>query len=228
MFGDGLMRKGNIFCTIYKIVGRLKMVKHFAVRCFFSTFALMEQNRQSAPKGKIKNIYARGADDGALMGLYFVVLFVFMVLSPSVSFAGLAGMSMILGVPFLLYYFLRRTHRCAHGMTVFSALWMQGITTFACGALIFGFASFVYLKWIDPGFIRSMLEMAVGYYQDLPDSDGQYAMMADDLSIILKNNAVPSAPAIVIAWMWLIVFSGSLLSMLVAAVVKMRKVPSRR
>ena len=105
---------------------------------------------------------------------------------------------------------------------------LQGITTFACGALIFGFASFVYLKWIDPGFIRSMLEMAVGYYQDLPDSDGQYAMMADDLSIILKNNAVPSAPAIVIAWMWLIVFSGSLLSMLVAAVVKMRKVPSRR
>ena len=83
MFGYGLMRKGNIFCTIYKIVGRLKMVKLFAVRCFFSTFALMEQNRQSAPKGKIKNIYARGADDGAWMGLYFGVLFVFMVLSPS-------------------------------------------------------------------------------------------------------------------------------------------------
>ena len=184
----------------------------------------MERNREASPQGKPKNIYARGADDGALMGLYFVVLFAFMVLSTSVPFAGVAGMCMVMGVPLLSFYFLRRTHRSAHGMTVFSALWMQGITTFACGALIFGLASFVYLKWVDPGFVRSMLEMAAGYYADAGD---QYAMVAEELDMILRNNASPPAPAIVMAWMWLIVFSGSLLSMIVAGVVKMLKVPVR-
>lgn len=199
----------------------------FAVRCFFATFALMEQNRPVSPKGKIKNFYERGADDGVVMGVYLVALFALMVYSMSVSFAAVAAMAMMTGVPVLVFYFLRRTHRSAHGMTVFSALWMQGITMFICASLIFGLASFVYLKWIDPAFIRSMLEAAADYYGKLSGAGEVYDTMAEDLNMILRNNILPSPATLVMAWMWLIVFSGSLLSMLAAGVVKMCKVSAR-
>ena len=84
----------------------------------------------------VKNIYARGADDGFLLGVYFVVL----------------ASAMAVGVPVVCYIFMRRSQRAAHGLLTFSALWMQGIVTFACGSLIFGAAGLVYLKWIDPQF----------------------------------------------------------------------------
>ena len=182
----------------------------------------MEQNRPVSPKGKIKNFYERGADDGAVMGVYLVALFALMVYSMSVSFAAVAAMAMMIGVPVMVFYFLRRTHRSAHGMTVFSALWMQGIAS-----LIFGLASFVYLKWIDPAFIRSMLEAAADYYGKLSGTGEVYDTMAEDLNMILRNNILPSPATLVMAWMWLIVFSGSLLSMLAAGVVKMCKVTAR-
>ena len=87
---------------------------------------------------KPKNIYARGADDGAWMGLYLVAIFGCLAASSVAPIASVPAVVLMLGVPFLTYYFLRRTHRAAYGLTQFSALWMQGIVMFACGALIFG------------------------------------------------------------------------------------------
>lgn len=184
----------------------------------------MDNNWQVSPEGKMKNIYARGADDGAWIGLCFVVLFVFMALSFSMPLASIPAMALMAGVPALTYFFLRRTHVAAHGMTVYSALWMQGITMFACGALIFGLAAFVYLRWVDPGFIRNLIVTAADYYATLDDPTGQYAVMAGELEMIVKSNAVPTVGTVVLAWMWLVIFSGSLLSMIVAALVKARKV----
>ena len=119
---------------------------------------------ETSPK-KTKNIYARGADDGFWLGLYFSVLFGVTVVSLSLPLLNIIAVAMALGVPFLTYFFLRRTHVAAHGMTLFSALWMQGITMFACGCLIFGAVSFTYLRWIDPEFLVRVLRMGGGILQ---------------------------------------------------------------
>ena len=201
------------------------LVKDFCASAIFCYFCTMDNNSHTSSGGRTKNIYARGADDGAWMGLCLVALFALMVLSTSVPMAALPAVAGMAAVPVLTYFFLRRTHIAAHGMTVYSALWMQGITMFACGSLIFGAAAFAFLRWIDPTFIRDVLVTAAEYYDSLDNAAG--SAMADELHMIVRSNAVPPPGTVVLGWMWLVIFSGSLLSMLVAAVVKARKVPAK-
>lgn len=172
--------------------------------------------------GHIKNIYARGADDGFWLGVYFSALFGLTVTAMSVPLVNIIVGAMVLGVPFLTYFFLRRTHVAAHGMTVFSALWMQGIVMFACGCIILGLVIFVYLRWIDPAFMSRVLQAGLDYYSRLPGEGAKE--MYDQLRMIADSNAIPTPLNMAMGWMWLGMFSGSLLSMLVAAVVRLRKV----
>ncbi len=59
---------------------------------------------ETSPK-KTKNIYARGADDGFWLGLYFSVLFGVTVVSLSLPLLNIIAVVMALGVPFLTYFF---------------------------------------------------------------------------------------------------------------------------
>ena len=181
-----------------------------------------DESGATPPHKHNKNIYARGADDGFWLGLYLCVIFALAVASLTVPVLNIPAAAMALGVPFLTYFFLRRAHIAAHGLTVFSALWMQGITMFACGSLIFGAASFVYLRWIDPGFILRVLQTGVDVYNASP-SEGAH-MLASELQMIINSKAIPSALTVVFGWIWLGMFSGSILSMLTAAIVKLRKI----
>jgi len=181
-----------------------------------------EKKQSSGAVGKVRNIYARGADDGFWMGLYFCALFGVMVLSLSLPVLNLLLVVMSLGVPALTYMFLRRTHVAAHGISVFSALWMQGIVMFACGCLIFGAASFVYMRWIDPGFMMRVLQTGIDFYESA-GTDASEAL-AVEFRRIIEHRAIPSPSEITLGWMWLGMFSGSVLSMLVALLVKAVKV----
>lgn len=93
---------------------------------------------------------------------------------------------------------------------------------FACGCLIFGAVSFVYLRWIDPGFLVRMLETGVEYYSASTSESAH--ILADELQMIIDSKAVPSALNIAFGWMWLGMFSGSILSMVVAGIVRIKKV----
>lgn len=170
-----------------------------------------------------RNIYRRGADDGLWLGLYLTVIFALMVASVSHPAFNIPGLGMMLGVPFLTYYYLRRTHVDAHGMTSFSALWMQGIVMFGCGCLIFCLLAFVYMRWINPGFINGLMHMAIDSYNqsDVP----QAQQLAADFQSLLDNHLVPTPLQLVLGWLWLGMFSGSLLSMIVAVFVRVRRVP---
>lgn len=184
----------------------------------------MEMNAQKGGRGKaqVKNIYARGADDGFWLGLYLAGLFAVSVLSLNVAVLNPVAFAMMCAVPFLTYFYLRRTHKAAHGMTLFSALWMQGITMFVCASLIFGLVSFVYLRWIDGGFLERVLRLGMEYYGSVPSESAQ--AMSDELRMVLESGAMPSASMIVMVWMWLIMFGGALLSLAVSVVVRMMKV----
>lgn len=175
--------------------------------------------------GKVKNIYARGADDGLWLGICLMSSFVLMALSLKFPLLNLGALALMLSVPFLTYFFLRRTHMAAYGLVSFSGLWMQGITMFACGSLLLGLASFVYLRWLDPGFMVRALQMGIDYYSELPSESGQ--VLADELRMIADSGAMPAPSMIVMVWMWMTMFSGSVLSLIVAGLVKAQKVRRR-
>lgn len=178
----------------------------------------MESSNGNDGRHKLKNIYARGADDGLWMGLYIIVIFALTVVSQSLPLASVPAMAMMLAMPFLTFRFLKRTHNAAHGMSVFSALWMQGITMFACASLIFGMATFCYLRWINPRYILEVLAQVAQTYSDAPHESTR--MLAEECAMIVRTGAVPPASGVVMSLMWTVMFSGSLLSMACALCVR--------
>ena len=182
----------------------------------------MEMNVQKGGRNmasrKIKNIYARGADDGLWMGLYLTLVFGVTGISLYVGVLNLVALVLMAGVPFMAFYFLRRTHKATYGMTLLSALWMQGIVMFACASLIFGLLSFIYLRWIDPDFFVRVLTLGIEYYSRI-EAEGADAV-ADELRMILDGGALPNASTIVMVWMWLTMFGGAVLSLVLSAIVK--------
>lgn len=169
-----------------------------------------------------KSVYKRGADDGFYFGVYLVVLFFASVFAMTLPFAGLLTMILMLGVPFVIYRFLRRTYVADNGMTQYSALWLQGIIIFFCGSLLSGLVAYVYMRWINPDFIMSIVKDAIGIYSSSNWENGQE--VADVLQKMIDQKLVPKPIEVVIQSIWTAVFTGSLLSMLVALVVQSKKI----
>lgn len=133
---------------------------------------------------------------------------------------------LMLSVPFVIYSYQRRSYLRDNGHTILSSLWVEGITTFFCGSLLSGIIQVIYLKWIDPGFILSQMQQMITLYRDSGLQNG--TELADLLQQLIDNHAVPSAISIVIEMIWLAVFSGSLLSVLMALLVRARPIPDSK
>lgn len=170
-----------------------------------------------------KSIYARGADCGLWLGLCFIALFLLAAASLRMPLLNIFVLAIGVFVPVLSYRFLRRTHVEAHGLTTFSALWMQGIVMFACGALLMGAVAYLYMKVINPRFIAEVVQSGIEYYSSVgtPACDE----VADELNKIIKLNMLPRVGDVVLMYIWATVFSGSILSMLLAVMVRARRVP---
>lgn len=169
-----------------------------------------------------KSVYRRGADDGLFFGIYLIIMFFASAFSMAVPFAGLLSIILLLGVPFLIYRFLRRSYVNDNGTTQFSALWVQGITTFFCGSLISGIVAFIYMRWINPDFILSQVQALIDVYMTTDWVEGKE--IAEVLKKMIANNMLPTPINIVIESIWLAVFTGSILSMILSIVVQTRKI----
>jgi hypothetical protein len=168
------------------------------------------------PRG---SLYRRGADHGAVLGLYLSVMLLAMLSSPSAAPMGLVAFAMMACVPLLTYKMLRRSYTALGGTARFSELWMEGIATFACGSLIMAVVALCYMRWVDPGFIAGQLAELVKLYADNGDKE-----MAALLQRAIDTNTLPTASDVAFEIIWLGVFSGSMLSMLMSLLVKARKV----
>lgn len=172
-----------------------------------------------------KNIYKRGADDGFIVGAYLTAMFALTVAGMTWPVAVVPALVLMLGVPVLTYRLLRRTYVASGGIVTFSAVWMQGIVMFLCGALIFGGVSYVFLRWVHPSFVREVLQQGIEFYGAINDPSA--TEIADQLRLIIESKAVPSPVTMSVGWMWLVMFGGSLLSLFVAALVRAIRVPMR-
>lgn len=170
---------------------------------------------------KDKNPYKRGADDGWRMGLLLIVLFVAMTQSLRYAAANWIGLLlMVAGVPVATFLFLRRSYVKDNGLTLFSSLWVQGIAMFFCATLILAMFEYLYLRFINPTFIVDTMSYIADVYagEGTPQGD-QIAQMVHGM---LKQNLVPSAINMALETIWTGVFTGSLLSAVMAGVVRMK------
>lgn len=165
------------------------------------------------------SLFRRGADDGVPFGCYLVILFTLLTFGIKVPLLSLPAMLMIIGVPLWTYRRLRKTYVDEHGMTKFSALWMQGIVMFFCGGLLMALAAYIYMAYITPTFIVDQMKFVADTYSGTE--------IGATMETALKNKIIPTPIQSAMEMLWMSVFSGSILSILMALLVQARRVPDR-
>ncbi|MCM1029253.1 MAG: DUF4199 domain-containing protein [Pseudoflavonifractor sp.] len=168
--------------------------------------------------------YKRGADDGFIFAIYLTVMFFTSIYSASVALLSLLTIGLMVGVPFIIYFFLRRAYVEEHGTTIMSGLWMHGIMIFLCGGLLSSAVAFIWLRWIQPTYIVDQLHAIIELYEDSGWDRGEE--IASVLKEMIKQGVVPGAISIAMEMLWLGVFTGSLLSALMALLVRARPLPT--
>lgn len=177
-------------------------------------------------RSSLPSPYRRGAEDGLTFAIYLTVMFFASIYSTRVALLSLLVILMMLGVPFVIYRYLRKAYVADSGTTVMSALWMHGIMVFLCGSLLAGAVEVVWLRWIDPTYIIDQLHAVIALYEDSGWERGEE--IATVLQRMIDNSLVPSAISIVMEMIWISVFTGSLLSALLALLVRARPLRSDR
>lgn len=166
----------------------------------------------------VKSIYRRGADDGFWMGIYLSVLCVALFSSVHSLLSGLLALVMMAAVPVIIFFMLRRSYRSDNCMTQFSGLWLHGICIFFFGSLLMALTAYVYLRFIEPGYINNTVNMAKEMYMTIDTPDAQE--MAGILQKAQDSHLLPTAGATAVQIIWLGVFSGSVLSMILSLIVR--------
>ncbi len=162
------------------------------------------------------------ADRGPVMGLIFCTVFFAAIYSlryPVMSLVTLAG---LLAVPVVIWLMMRETWLRSHGTMPFATLWTQGITAFGCGAMILAVAIYIYFKWVEPDLLINALQSQANRW----DAAGteQSAANARALRLMIDGGAIPHPSETAFQMLCLTVFTGSMLSMLLAFITRLKKV----
>ncbi len=165
--------------------------------------------------------YKRGADKGAVFGVYLSVLFLLTAYSLDVPGSSIGAFFMVVLVPVVIYIMLRRSYVADMGTTIFSSLWMEGIVIFFCGSLVSAVVAIVFMRWIEPDYIERTLHKIIDMYNS-GIAGAQGTEVAEVLQAALDQKRIPKVIELVIDMLWLEVFSGSILSMLMALLVQAR------
>lgn len=169
--------------------------------------------------------YRRGADDGFIFGLYLTAMFLASIFSGAVPLLSLVSLALMAGVPGVIYMFMKRYDRRT-GMTAsFPMFWMQGVMIFFCGMLIAGTVLVVYMKWLSPDFVLRQLQAVAAMKGSTPGSVMDEA--ASVASSMIENNFIPTPIAIVTELIMLAIVTGSILSIILGAILTLRRRATR-
>ncbi len=166
----------------------------------------MEQDQQS--------VYALSARQGLWAGAYFSAIFLLQAAQHGLLLA-LLGNVMVVAVPFILYRLMARRYRQRLLLASFSELWIHGIMVFLFGSAILALVVYAYLRFINPGLIAQQLAAAIEAYKAVNLTE-----MASQMEAILKAGALPPPIQFALAMLWGCSFTGSILSLLEAAIIK--------
>ena len=148
--------------------------------------------QHNKPARAIVNV---AAENGAVLGLYLILLAVFTGLSSSF---GLASLLVWAGSIYLHFYLYRqmRAHHAESGFSLSLAeLWAQALMSFLLAALLQAVAVYVLLKFVAPDFVASQMQLAIDTFAATGTPEGD--IWAKTLTDLRKANGVPSAADVV-------------------------------
>jgi hypothetical protein len=165
-----------------------------------------------------QNYLGRSANDGALLGIMLAAFVVCMMLSSTYAILALVSLAIFIAVPFVVYGCLKRSYKQSRCTATFSMLWMQGINTFICGGLIMALAIFVYLRFIDVNYITDQITETITMLRSL--NEPGFNDYANTLQELIDKKLLPTPISIAFTNMFTVVFTGSLLSIVLTLIVR--------
>ncbi len=167
---------------------------------------------------KKRNIIQASMEAGAVMGAFFVVKFIFTVLGMYSQFAGMLSVFMMLAIPLVVYYLMRRYYRENGGVRLFSQLWTLGILLFFFASLISGLVQYIYYAYINPDYIGMQFEMAGEVMRMVEEMNSVPSSSLEPYKQVMEQGNIPTPMDLVAAQMWVNILFGSLLSVVMAGV----------
>jgi len=138
----------------------------------------------------------------------------------------LRSLSMLsaVGIPVVLWILQRKMwDQCPLYRRV-SSLWLMGIYTFIFGSLICTLLSNLYILAFAPNFVADYARESIRMMESSPDP-ALYAEQTKMLRRMLERRALPTPFGITTTMAWATCFSGSLLSLLWAFLIRATKRP---
>lgn len=180
-----------------------------------------EQQEEQQLAGRPQSVYRRGASDGTRLGLWIVATFFAGAYSVTYPILGTLSLLMALAVPIIVYRRMASDWRQVPSMRFFSAIWMHGIAMFFFASLLLAVAVYVFLRWMEPAYLVNNVTAAIKIYAQLgQDNMPQAAQMAQMLQQMLDHNMLPSPASLAFTTIWTVTFTGSMLSIVLAWMVR--------
>ncbi len=171
--------------------------------------------------------YRRGATNGIAMGIWLSITC--WALSQAIypqahhsTVITLAGSAFAMLVPVVLFLLMLRSWITDGRRTPLISLWAEGIMTFVYGSVIAIGAGYIYMRYINPGYISDcfswFLESVNAAAADASGADAESLHnIAANFRVMIDRGEAPGALEMLINSAWLIIFSGSVLSLILAA-----------
>lgn len=168
---------------------------------------------------KPKSVYLLGAEDGLIMGPIMAATIFLIGASTYVAWVFVPALIAIFAVPVVAFFRLAYSHRVNHiASSSMTALWLQGICMFFFGGVVMAAFAFVMLRWAVPGFMTHLIDSAIAAYETVGSPTA--TDMADTFAKMKSAGMLPRPLDVALELLYLAVFTGSILSLLSALLIR--------
>lgn len=168
-----------------------------------------------------RSVYLRGAEDGLILGPLMSLAVVLVGVTTYVPWVFFPACAVLIAVPAAVYVMLRRSYAEDNGRSTVSALWLHGICAFFFGGLIMALVAYACMRWLWPTFISDQFKAVISIYSAAPQAEVRD--MADALQKAVDARALPTPIEISLELLYAAVFTGSILSVLLALTIRRRR-----
>lgn len=173
----------------------------------------------------VKSVYRVGAEYGLWFGIYLTLMAFAIMYGFEHTSLMLMAVAMLVATPAIIYQMMRRYRMSVYGYATFAALWMLGLAIFLFGSLICGIVTYVWMQYVMPTFIYDQVTAAIELYKTMPGDEA--AQVVEIMQAVIEHHALPSAIDVSIQMIMFVTFLGSMVSMLLAGLLGVRRIPPK-
>lgn len=171
---------------------------------------------------KEKSVFQYAAEYGLVFGLYLSCIFFTCIYGNVSTLISMAGMLLFIASPILVFKFMRKFHNSHLSTSTFGSVWTLGVMIYLCASMICGIVTYIWLQYVMPGFILEQAQTALATYEAIPELKNH--AITTTLRQAIENHLLPTPIVIVFQMMWITIFSGMIVSLILSPLARMRRI----